>query len=350
MRRLLGLAVAAFLVTTGATTGQARAGLAEAGITILSFADLAGWAEDDHAAAFEVFRETCTHLDDGQWRPICTFATAYGGPARTFFELFFRPVLIEDGIDGFFTAYYEPQLWGAQFRTPRFDYPVYRLPPEAAESGTWLTRREIETTGVLADRDLEIAWVDDPVALQFMQIQGSGRIRLMDGTTIRLGYAGSNGQPYRSLGGELVRRGIYDKHQVSEAVIGSWVRRNPAAGRGLLQHNSSYVFFRELDDLPAHRGPRGAMNRSITAQRTLAVDPEFTPLGAPVWLEKRGSLPFNRLMVAQDTGSRIKGAQRADIFIGTGDDAGRRAGRISDPGRMVVLLPIQRAYALDPEG
>ncbi len=350
MRRLLGLAVAAFLVTTGATTGQARAGLAEAGITILSFADLAGWAEDDHAAAFDVFRETCAHLDDGQWRPICTLAKAYDGPARTFFELFFRPVLIEDGKDGFFTAYYEPQLWGARFRTPRFDYPVYRLPPEAAGGDRWLTRREIETSGALEDRDLEIAWVDDPVALQFMQIQGSGRIRLMDGTTIRLGYAGSNGQPYRSLGGELVRRGIYDKHQVSEAVIGNWVRRNPEAGRRLLQHNSSYVFFRELDDLPAHRGPRGAMNRSITAERTLAVDPEYTPLGAPVWLEKRGDGPFNRLMVAQDTGSRIKGAQRADIFIGTGDDAGRRAGRISDPGRMVVFLPIQRAYALDPEG
>ena len=106
MRRLLGLAVAAFLVTTGASTGQARAGLAEAGITILSFADLSGWAEDDHAAAFDVFRETCAQLDDGQWRPICTFAKAYKGPARTFFELFFRPVLIEDGKDGFFTAYY----------------------------------------------------------------------------------------------------------------------------------------------------------------------------------------------------------------------------------------------------
>lgn len=350
MRRLVGLAVAAFLATTGITTGQARAGLAEAGITILSFDDLTGWAADDHAAALDVFRETCTHLDDGQWRPICNLARAYDGPARSFFEVFFRPVLIEDGEDGFFTAYYEPQLWGNSFRTPRFNYPVYRLPEEAEGRGTWLTRKEIETSGVLEGRDLEIAWVDDPVALQFMQIQGSGRIRMMDGSTIRLGFAGSNGQRFRSLGSELVRRGIFEKHQVSEAVIGHWVRRNPEAGRELLQHNSSYVFFRVLNDLPSHRGPRGAMNRSITAERTLAVDPEFTPLGAPVWLEKGGDGAFNRLMVAQDTGSRIKGAQRADIFIGTGDDAGRRAGRISDPGRMVVLLPIQRAYALDPEG
>lgn len=350
MRRLVGYAVAAALAFTCAARGQTRDGLAEAGMSILSFSELTGWEADDHAAALEVFRETCAHLEDGQWRAICTFAKAYDGHARSFFELLFRPVLIEDGKEALFTAYYEPQLWGARFRTPRFAYPVYRLPPEAEDSDPWLTREEIETGGVLEGRGLEIAWVDDPVALQFMQIQGSGRIRLMDGTTIRLGYGGSNGRPFRSLGSELVRRGIFEPHQVSEAVIGHWVRRNPGEGRQLLQHNSSYVFFRELDDLPARRGPRGAMNRSITAERTLAVDPEFIPLGAPVWLEKRGEAPFSRLMVAQDTGSRIKGAQRADIFIGTGDEAGRRAAGIKDPGRMIVLLPIERAYALVPEG
>ena len=349
MPRLLGLAAAALMLTTAALPEPADAGLAEAGVTILSFEDLAGWAEDDLDAAFAVFRETCSFLDDGQWRPVCGYATGYDGPARTFFEVFFRPVLIEDGADGFFTAYYEPQLWGFDKRTPRFAYPVYRLPPEAAD-GPWLTRREIEESGALAGRDLEIAWVDDPVALQFMQIQGSGRIRLMDGTVLRVGYAGSNGQPFRSLATELVRRGVMDQHQASEAAIGHWVRRNPEAGRELLRHNSSYVFFRQLDDLPPERGPRGAMDRSITAERSLAVDPDYTPLGAPVWLEKGGDGAFNRLMVAQDTGSRIKGAQRADIFIGSGDEAGQRAGRISDPGRMIVLLPIQGAYALDPEG
>ena len=349
MPRLLGLAAAAFVVLTGAISEPAEAGLAEAGVTILSFEDLEGWAEDDHDAAFAVFRETCTHLDDGQWRPVCGFARDYAGPARTFFELFFRPVLIEDGADALFTAYYEPQLWGFDKRTPRFAYPVYRLPPEA-EDGAWLTRREIEESGVLEGRDLEIAWVDDPVALQFMQIQGSGRIRLMDGRVLRLGFAGSNGQPFRSLATELARRGEMELHQASQAAIGAWVRQNPAAGRDLLRHNSSYVFFRQIDDLPPERGPRGAMDRSITAERSIAVDPEYTPLGAPVWLEKDGDGAFSRLMVAQDTGSRIKGAQRADIFVGTGDEAGRRAGQISDPGRMIVLLPIQRAYALDPEG
>jgi membrane-bound lytic murein transglycosylase A len=181
-------------------------------------------------------------------------------------------------------------------------------------------------------------------------VQGSGRIRLPDGSHIRVGYGGKNGHTYRSVGRELVRRGVFEAHQVSAQVIKNWVRRNPVAGLELLNHNPSYVFFREVNQVPAELGPLGAMNRSITTLRSLAVDPRFTPLGAPVWLEKDGESPLRRLMVAQDTGSAIKGAQRADVFMGTGDAAGRSAGRMKDPGRMVVLMPIQRAYALLPEG
>jgi membrane-bound lytic murein transglycosylase A len=193
---------------------------------------------------------------------------------------------------------------------------------------------------------LEIAWVDDPVELFFLQIQGSGRIRLPDGAVIRVGYGGANGHPYRSIGTELVRLGVYEAHQVSAEVIKNWVRRNPEAGEALLNHNPSYVFFRRVDQVPPERGPLGAMNRSVTAGRTIAVDPVHVPLGAPVWIEKEGHGPIRRLMVAQDTGSAIKGPQRADIFFGTGADAGRAAGRLRDPGRMVVLMPIQRAYAM----
>jgi membrane-bound lytic murein transglycosylase A len=223
------------------------------------------------------------------------------------------------------------------------------MPPEARGAASWLSRREIETTDALAGRGLEIAWVDDPVELFFLQVQGSGRIRLPDGRSLRVGYQGANGHQYRSVGTELVRRGIFDAHQVSAQVIKNWVRRNPIDGLELLRHNPSYVFFREIGDVPAHKGPLGAMNRSVTALRSVAVDPRFVPLGAPVWLEKAGETPMNRLMVAQDTGSAIKGAQRADIFFGTGDEAGRQAGRLRDDGRMYVLLPIQRAYALLPE-
>ena len=132
-------------------------------------------------------------------------------------------------------------------------------------------------------------------------------------------------------------------------MIRNWVRRNPVAGRELLYHNPSYVFFREVSHVPPHRGPLGAMNRSITALRSIAVDPAHVPLGAPVWIEKDGTNPLRRLMIAQDTGSAIKGAQRADVFFGTGESAGRQAGRLRDPGRLVVLMPIQRAYALLPE-
>ena len=191
--------------------------------------------------------------------------------------------------------------------------------------------------------------MDDPVELFFLQIQGSGRIRLPNGNFIRVGYSGANGHLYRSLGAELVRRKIYEPHQVSAQVIKNWVRRNPIDGRELLFHSPSYVFFRNVDQVPADRGPLGAMNRSITQMRSVAVDPKFVKLGSPVWLEKDGKNPIRRLMTAQDTGSAIKGAQRADVFVGTGQEAGRVAGRLRDPGRMMVLMPIQRAYALLPE-
>ncbi|QJF49719.1 murein transglycosylase A [Roseobacter ponti] len=315
---------------------------------ILSFDDLDGWAADDHAAAFDVFNQTCPDLTAPDWQAVCAYATSNPEP-RTFFELFFRPVLIEDDADMLFTGYFEPELKGALTPDARYRYPVYAMPPEALEAEEWFSREELLEDDLLAGRGLEIAYVADPVELFFLQIQGSGRITLPDGGKIRVGYGGANGHPYRSVGKELVRRGVYEAHQVSADVIRSWVRRNPVEGRALLYHNPSYVFFREVSEVPAHLGPLGAMNRSVTPMRTIAVDPAFTPLGAPVWIEKDGTDPLRRLMIAQDTGSAIKGAQRADIFFGTGDDAGRAAGRLSDPGRMVVLLPIQRAYALLPE-
>ncbi|MBT52640.1 MAG: murein transglycosylase [Mameliella sp.] len=315
---------------------------------ILAFDDLHGWAEDDHVAALTAFLETCRDLDDPDWAALCGLAQETED-ARGFFELLFRPVLISDGEEMLFTGYFEPELRGSPYRTATYRYPVYQMPPEAKRSRPWLTRRQILTSGVMDGRGLEIAWVDDPVELFFLQIQGSGRIIFPDGRMIRVGYGGANGHPYRSIGRELVRRGIYRAHQVSMQVIRNWVDRNPDIGDELLYHNAAYVFFREVSEVPAEKGPLGAMNRSITTLRSIAVDPRYTPLGAPVWIEKAGRDPINRLMIAQDTGSAIKGAQRADIFYGTGDGAGRVAGAIKDSGRMVVLMPIQRAYALLPD-
>jgi membrane-bound lytic murein transglycosylase A len=180
----------------------------------------------------------------------------------------------------------------------------------------------------------------------FLQVQGSGRVKLNTGGGIRVGYGGANGHSYSSVGAELIARGIYEPHQVSAQVIQNWVKRNPEDGADLLRTNDSYVFFREVNEVPADKGPLGAMNRSITTDRSVAVDPAFVTLGGPVWLEKDGRTPIRRLMIAQDTGSAIKGAQRADIFFGTGDEAGRLAGQIKDGGRLVQLVPIQRAYAM----
>lgn len=321
---------------------------AEVRYTVMDFTDLDGWADDDHKAALSVFRNTCRDMDDPDWTALCAYA-ADGADPRAFFELFFRPVLIEDKNPGLFTGYFEPELDGSRRRSTRYRYPVYKMPAEASRSAQWLSRRDILETGIMSGRGLEIAWVDDPVELFFLQIQGSGRIRLPGGQTIRVGYAGSNGHEYRSIGVELVRLGVFDAHQVSAQVIKNWVKRNPARGRQLLLHNPSYVFFREVSKVPADQGPLGAMNRSITTLRTVAVDPSYVPLGAPVWIEKDGADAMRRLMIAQDTGSAIKGAQRADVFFGTGDAAGLAAGRLRDPGQMMVLMPIQRAYALLPE-
>lgn len=314
---------------------------------ILGFDELDRWAEDDHAAALDVFRNTCRDMKSPDWRTLCRAAERQTN-AKAFFELFFRPVEIRDGKKALFTGYFEPELDGSKVRSERYRFPVYKLPDEARGSARWISRREMEETGAMNGRDLEIAWVDDSVELFFLQIQGSGRIRLPNGHYIRVGYGGSNGHEYRSIGVELVRRGVYDAHQVSAQVIKNWVRRNPEEGKELLWHNPSYVFFREVSEVPADKGPLGAMNRSITTMRSIAVDPKFTPLGAPVWLEKDGKNKLRRLMIAQDTGSAIKGAQRADVFFGTGDEAGRAAGRLRDPGRMIVLMPIQRAYAYLP--
>ena len=335
-------ALAAGLVMTQASAEHAA-------YEVLAFADLKGWEHDDHDAALQVFKVTCADMDDPDWLSLCALATNQEN-ARTFFELFFRPVLITDGSPALFTGYFEPELTGSRTRTDKYRYPLYRKPPEVQNGRTWFTRAEIEENGLLEGRGLEIAWIDDPVDVFFLQVQGSGRVRFPDGTGTRVGYGGKNGHASRSIGQELVRRGIYEANQVSAQVIRNWVRRNPVEGAKLLRHNPSFVFFREVKRVPAHKGPLGAMNRSITAMRSIAVDPDYVPLGAPVWTEKGGGTALRRLMVAQDTGSAIQGAQRADIFFGTGDAAGRAAGKVRDPGRMIVLMPIQHAYALAPEG
>ncbi|MDG1432334.1 MAG: MltA domain-containing protein [Paracoccaceae bacterium] len=327
-----------------AVTGPLEAEVQSA--QVLTFDQLEGWDDDDHAAALDIFLQTCPDMVEPDWNSICAMALNPTNP-KVFFELFFRPILVSDGADPLFTGYFEPELFGSRVQTGRYQYPVYG-PPKHIE-GKWPSRREVETTDVMRGRGLEIVWVDDLGALFFAQIQGSARVRLTDGSSIRLGYAAANGYNYRSVGLEMVKRGIYQAHEVSADVIGNWVKRNPTDGPELLRHNPSYVFFAEVTKTKNHQGPLGAMNWPLTALRTIAVDPEYVPLGAPVWIEKDGALKLRRIMIAQDKGSAIKGAQRADIFVGTGVVAGQVAGKIRDTGRLIMLTPIQRAYAMVEE-
>lgn len=333
------LRIAAAALALAAMTSGAAANIFEE-----RFDRLLGWADDDHQAALSVFVNSCRFLRDPEWQPLCRLAPNVTN-ARQFFELFFRPVVMAPGERALFTAYFEPELRGARRRHGPYQTPLYRRPADLPNGQPSLTRAEIEN-GAIAGRGLEIVWIDDPVEVFFLQIQGSGRVRLEDGTTIRVGYGGNNGHRYRSIGQEMVRRGLFAAHQVSAQVIRNWVRRNPDEGRALLHHNESFVFFREIETLRPDDGPIGAMGLPITTWRTAAVDPAFVPLGAPVWVEKGGEAPVRRLFIAQDTGSAIKGPQRADLFFGTGEAAGLAAGRVKDGGRLVVLLPIPLAERL----
>lgn len=252
---------------------------------VLAFEQLDGWFDDNHAESLRTFLETCDTFDAPDWRPICKVAAGVpqdDASARSFFELFFKPILIGTP-PALFTGYYEPELNGSLTRTPRFAYPIYRKPPELTEGQSWHTRGVIEG-GILRGRGLEIAWLEDPVEVYFLQIQGSGCIRLPDGRVMRVGYGGKNGQPYRSVGQEMVRRGTHRLDEVSAQEIKAYVRRAGSAGQALLNHNLSYVFFRKLDDLPADKGPIGAMGRSITALRSAAIDPAFVR-----WARRSGS-------------------------------------------------------------
>jgi membrane-bound lytic murein transglycosylase A len=314
---------------------------------VLDFESLDGWLDDNHLAALTSFLNTCDLIDQPDWKPICAMAADVpkdDASARSFFELFFKPVVVGDP-PALFTGYFEPELDGSPTRSGRYKYPIYARPPELREGVAYHTRAAIEG-GAIAGRGLEIAWLDDPVDVYFLQVQGSGRIRMTDGSVVRVGYAGKNGHAYRSVGQEMIRRGTHTMDQVSAPEIANYVRSNPNSGRELLETNPSYVFFRKIGTLNPEDGPIGAMGRSITTMRSIAIDPKFTPLGAPVWIVKDGRRPIRSLMVAQDTGGAIKGMQRADIFYGTGKGAGDAAGTVKDPGRMVLLLPIDRAFAM----
>ncbi len=335
-----------------------------------SWQDLPEWQEENPALAWESMLISCRALaKQDAWREVCAAAESIKDPdrqqARRFFELNFTPFQLtraDGGEDGLITGYYEPLLKGSRKPTSRYRHPVYGLPDdllvvdltdlhpelkglrlrgriEGRRIVPYYDRAQIEQ-GRGASAGREIVWVDDAIELFFLQIQGSGRIALDSGEILRLGYADQNGHPYRSIGRLLVERGELPLEKASMQGIKAWARANPGKVAELLNQNASYVFFRELPaDLP---GPLGALGVPLTARRSVAVDPGFVPLGAPVYIATTwplSSRPLNRLMLAQDTGGAIRGPVRADFFWGFGDEATREAGRMKQSLRMWVLLP-----------
>jgi membrane-bound lytic murein transglycosylase A len=389
--RQLWLLLALALAACGAPAPPPGPTPPELRIRPAAFEDIEGWQQDDPSAALEAFRRSCAKLDaqpDARpvandptmarvagtaldWRGPCAAAQQPVGSAdqaRRFFEDWFQPFLVtdRDEASGLFTGYYEPLLYGSRRYGGAYTVPLYGLPddlirinlgrfrPDLAgyaiagridgdELVPYFARAEIDA-GALEGRDLELLWVDDPVASFFLQIQGSGQIQLDDGARIRVGFAGQNGHAYRAIGRDLVERGAMTIEEVSLQSIRDWLIAHPEEAQGVMARNSSYVFVRERPELDPADGPIGAQGVPLTAGRSLAVDQAYIPLGAPVWLDTtaplpEGAAPVQRLMIAQDTGGAIKGPVRGDVFWGAGERAEAIAGRMRSQGRLMVLLP-----------
>ena len=329
-------------------------------------------AQPDAAAALASFAESCpklirrtdasglTRAED--WQSACSAAPGWPrADAARFFAEQFEAAVVGDGRT-FVTGYYEPEIAGSRTRRPGFEAPVYGMPPDLVrgwhddippqertgrqplgrtdERGKFVpyfTRTEIEN-GALAGRGLEIAWAADPIELFFLQIQGSGRLRTPEGEVIRIGYAGQNGRDYVGIGSVMRQRGLLGdgpgQYPGSMQGIMQYLREHPAEGRDLMRQNLSWVFFRELTG----DGPLGALEVPVRPQSSVAADPAYTPLGAPVFL-RTDRREVDGLWIAQDTGGAIKGANRFDSFWGAGEQARATAGGMTARGQALLLLP-----------
>ena len=342
--------------------------------------DIDGLMQDDLSAAWDAWLQSCSTLSNQsaknkpQWQTACSVAKTLTKPnsatiiayLTTQFDVY-SATSAEGENTGLITGYYEPLLQGSRKQSEQYPYPLYAQPkdiitveladiyPELkfkrirgklvdTKQGTkklvpYITRAEIETSpSPLAGT--EIVWINDIIDVFFLHIQGSGLVNLDNGQQLHVGYADQNGHAYNSIGRLLIERGDLTPDQASMQGIKNWARNNLSQLRDLLNSNPSYVFFRELPaGLP---GPLGALGVPITAERSLAIDPKYIPLGAPLFLsttQPNSATPIKRLMVAQDTGGAIKGGVRADFFWGAGEAAGKQAGAMKQQGKIWVLLP-----------
>ena len=351
---------------------------APAGLRAVPWSAVPQWQTTPLSESWPAFIQGCSALQKkSAWSTVCDEArrltSTDDATVREFFERYFQAYesANDDGTtEGLVTGYYEPLIKGSRTQTARARFPIYGVPddlitvdlasvyPELKNLRLrgklvgnklvpYATRSEIDNGSNFASKAKVLAWAEDAVELFFLQIQGSGRVEFPDGSFLRLGYADQNGHPYKSIGKLLVERGELTLDQASMQSIKQWGMNNPDKLPALLAANPSYVFFRELPEgLP---GPLGALGVPVTAGRSIAVDPKYIALGAPVFLATtlpNSTTPLYRLMMAQDTGGAIRGGVRADFFWGFGAEAGELAGKMKQKGRMWVLLP--RDYAVNP--
>lgn len=334
------------------------------------WADLPGWTEEDPAPTFAALAASCRSLErQAPWKPACnsarTLTDKSASALRAWFEAQFKPwalVNLDGSRSGLITGYYEPILKGSRTEGHGYNHPVFGPPDDMIVvelADLYPELKHLRLRGRIEGRKLvpyysraewvpqeskrsqeALLWIDDPIDLFFMQIQGSGQVQFADGSRVRLNYADQNGHPYRSIGRWLIERGELKAEQASMQGIKAWAKTNPARLTELLNANPSLVFFREL---PVEgSGPQGAMGLVLTPERSLAVDPRHVPLGAPIWLattRPNSEQALTRLMIAQDTGGAIRGVVRADFYWGSGADAGAQAGKMRQQGRMWVLMP-----------
>ncbi len=342
----------------------------------VNWSSLQNWDSDNHGDVWAGFLKSCQKLDQQQWQAVCLLANNSGDlsdtEARAFFESHFevRPVFAEDGVaEGLITGYYEPLLQGSWEKSEEYRYPIYGVPEDllVVDLGdVYPQLKDMRLRGKLVgnkvvpyydraqlddDLDLlqgsEILWVNSPVDVFFLHVQGSGQIQLDDGSRVAVGYAQQNGHPYQSIGKVLIQMGELEQEEVTLFTIRDWLKSNPDQLNEVLAKNASYIFF-ELRDAEAD-GPVGSLNVTLTPRRSIAVDRNVIPLGAPVWLQTtlpdEQQSPLNQLMLAHDTGGAIKGHVRADVFWGQGDEAEKMAGLMKQRGRLYLLLP--RGYRVE---
>jgi membrane-bound lytic murein transglycosylase A len=342
--------------------------------TPVAFEVLPGWRQDDLRQAWPAFMASCRVLsakpDKPDWKSACGAAkmvdAADGVAIRQYFETYFVPNLVRaaDGADtGLITGYYEPMLHGARQRGGAYQTPLYKVPDDLVTvdlASVYPTLKGMRLRGRLSGKTVvpystraeierarlpgkELVWVDDPVEAFFLEVQGSGRVQL-DGSAdvVRVAYADQNGHPYKAIGRWLVEQGELTADQASAQGIKAWIAAHPERRQELFNVNPSYIFFREERLPDPSVGPKGALGVPLTPSRSVAIDPSFLPLGAPVFLsttQPASDVPVQRLMMGQDTGGAIRGAVRADFFFGFGGDAAENAGRMKQRGQLWVLLP-----------